>query len=496
MLFLMLLLAEVAWCAETPQWVSRPPAPDGVYHYYVGRAMEEKNLSTAWRAATQDAYETAIKENFGVATSIQATDYQSLERSQLEKRVDEKSQRVRLEKFEQKDNFVQKNGDKVDLYLLFRYPDTEIAKERERLATAVELPSSELTEVGSNQSSSATRVRIESEPPGADVYIDDNRWGVTPLVIKGVMPVGVYEVALRHPRYQDTSEKMILVAGREKIIRKILQPAQSWLRVEPTPSNAKVIIDGSNLGEGETESRLVPAGQDLRVQVEHPDCETMIRVVRLEKNEARTVRISLPMKPDRTPKAPPEERQRPFWPEAEWYQSTWIFGVGFELSESNAPYPYAQSYIGFNFSVERRFFYRLGLRAKASYDMALEGPSQTSSNNTSYSSSSDEEGISGPSFGVGIPIYLSGDDSSFYLMPEWGRISRKIPETYLMKEAGGAQNSKTEKNFIYERTGITLGYQSLSGHYDVWVSHYSYDWREKGKHNSTLMGIAFKWGNP
>ncbi len=492
--WLAFLFVQLAWGADLPGWVSRPPAADGIYHYYVGRSNEEKSLVKAWRAATQDAYETAIRENFGVATSIQASNYESLDRRQLDKRVDEKSQRVRLERFEQKDSFVDRREGSVDLYVLFRYPIAEIEKERARLASAADMPEKELTEIGENSSSSTTQLRIESVPSGADVFINENRWGVTPLLIKGVLPVGVHELSIRHSQYQDVNEKFVLVAGREKGVRKILQPAQGWIRVESTPSNATISVDGRVVGTDESGSPLlVPAGKELQIKAEHPDCETMIRVVKVAKNEARIVRIGLPMLPDRRPKTRPELSREPFWSEPDWYQNTWIWGLGVEMSEPSAPYPFGQATIGFGLLVERRFFYRFGIRAKLMYDMALDPPSEQENSGGSYSSSSSssEEGISGTSFAIGLPIYLSGEAAGFYVMPEWGRISRTIPDTY-GRQSG--TSTKREDHFSYPRKGLTLGYQDLAGHYDIWVTRHIYDWDTKGEHEATLVGVSWSWG--
>jgi len=498
MILLVALFTQFAWGAEAPTWVNRPPSSDGTYNYYVGRSTDEKSLSQAWRAATQDAYETAIRENYGVATSIQASNYETMTSRQLDKRVDEKSQRVRLERFEQMNSHVDRHDSSIDLYLLFRYPVSEIEKEKQRLAADVDLPDAELTEIGENSSSVTTQVRIESVPNGADVFINDNRWGVTPLLIKGVLPVGVYDFSIRHSQFQDVSEKLILIAGKEKSIRKVLQPAQGVLRIEPVPSNAQVTVNGKIIGIGKSDSVVVPAGKDLKIEVSHPDYETMIRVVKIAKNEDRTVRLELPLLPERQAKLEKEvelesaKSSRSFWSDSDWYQNTWIWGLGFEVSEPSAPYPFGQSTLGIGLSVEKRFFYRFGVRGKFMLDSAFESPSGT---NSSSSSSSSENAIYGASFSLGMPIYLSGDSSSIYVMPEVGRIQRKVPDSYYTSNPP-PQNSSSQKikSFSYPRSGVTLGYQDLEHHYDVWVSYHVYTWENDVKHSAWLVGVSYSFG--
>ena len=62
------LLSAVA--NARPDWVSRTPQADSGYRYYVGRASDAANESLGFGQAVRDAYEQAIKENYGFQTRL------------------------------------------------------------------------------------------------------------------------------------------------------------------------------------------------------------------------------------------------------------------------------------------------------------------------------------------------------------------------------------------------------------------------------------------
>jgi hypothetical protein len=75
--FLLLLWAQSADAQNRPDWVNTPHKEDAHYKYYVGRSSEAHNEAVGFQEATQDGYEQAIRENYGVTTRVNAETYES-----------------------------------------------------------------------------------------------------------------------------------------------------------------------------------------------------------------------------------------------------------------------------------------------------------------------------------------------------------------------------------------------------------------------------------
>lgn len=241
---LILLLSCIAAIAEAsssarPQWTTSAPKSDSQYKYYVGRGLEEMSEMEAWRAAKNQAQESAVRENFGVETSIASSSYESFNQVALDKRVREMFPRVRLVDFEQIDSFVENNSGRVSVWILFRYPLYQIALENNRqrkidLSDPVEPV--QFNEVGRPEINYSTILELTSEPLGIPVYIDSDRWGVTPLRVAGVLAVGVHRILLKHENYQDFETDIVLILGSVKKVHSHLLLAVGSLRINERDS--------------------------------------------------------------------------------------------------------------------------------------------------------------------------------------------------------------------------------------------------------------------
>src|SRR5690606_5934964 len=93
-------LAVAASCAMAfgapPEWVARGKAGDATYKYYVGRSSQAANEQQGFNEATREAYEQAIRENFGFQTRIESDAYESSKKSLTTKRIQLLSQDVRV----------------------------------------------------------------------------------------------------------------------------------------------------------------------------------------------------------------------------------------------------------------------------------------------------------------------------------------------------------------------------------------------------------------
>lgn len=116
-------------------------------------------------------------------------------------------------------------------------------------------------------------VTVQSEPAGADVYLDSIRIGTTPLV-DVELPAGTAELGLQKARYQPARIR-IEVAGKQQRQTEQVALAPDWAEVTlaSTPPGAEIAIDDQptgvrtpgtvNVPSGEHELKLSLAGHEV-----------------------------------------------------------------------------------------------------------------------------------------------------------------------------------------------------------------------------------------
>jgi len=91
-------------------------------------------------------------------------------------------------------------------------------------------------------------LKVESNPSGADVYVDDGRAGVSPVKVKELTP-GTHKIRISKDRYQDYHENIFIQEGKPKAIMAGLAPKPFGdLQVNSNPSGAEVFIDDEQKG--------------------------------------------------------------------------------------------------------------------------------------------------------------------------------------------------------------------------------------------------------
>lgn len=93
------------------------------------------------------------------------------------------------------------------------------------------------------------RLRVESDPQGAAVFVDGKEVGKTPALLEKLEP-GKRQVTLAYPGYQEWSTEVNLVPGQEQKIAASLAPIPSGVtfEVRSDPPEALVFIDGGYCG--------------------------------------------------------------------------------------------------------------------------------------------------------------------------------------------------------------------------------------------------------
>lgn len=136
---------------------------------------------------------------------------------------------------------------------------------------------------------------IESEPPGATVYVDRKElgaYGTTPLELP-IAP-GSYRVLLEregsHPAHLD---EVRVKAGQREELSATLSPLVGTLVVRGTPEGAEVRVRGERLGVLPAELAVPPGSH--RVEVSAPGFVTRVETVELEADGRVELDVSLPV---------------------------------------------------------------------------------------------------------------------------------------------------------------------------------------------------------
>lgn len=106
-------------------------------------------------------------------------------------------------------------------------------------------------------------LKITTNPPGAEVHIDDVYMGETPLPIE--KKPGKYRLTIRSKKYREVSEDVVIEDNITKNIHRDLDPVVVEFRIDSDPSRAKVWINGEDMGYTPAILHKEPGNYTVRV---------------------------------------------------------------------------------------------------------------------------------------------------------------------------------------------------------------------------------------
>jgi len=284
---------------DTPDWVSKKPKNDSNYKYYIGRASDSNSEAQGCSEAYRDAQEQALRENYGVKAKIDTQTYSTNEKIELTKRASETSREVQFNSFELVDTYSDQNkNDKYNVWIQYKYPVSEIEKEKAHLSSLVEKK-----EVINFQDASVTQIGVASqpfeivtEPAGAKVLLDGQLLLVrTPLKIN--IENGEHSIQIDHANYKTISQKIIALESKTKRLDYKLEPSYGSINIRTEPSGAMVFIDGKPMGESPLSNIPILSGKEVIIQIKHSEADTYSQTINLGKDETRSINQILPLKP-------------------------------------------------------------------------------------------------------------------------------------------------------------------------------------------------------
>ncbi len=184
----------------------------------------------------------------------------------------------------------------------------------------------------------SARLDITTVPDGAEVWLDGQLVGRTPLQLGGVPPGG-HALRVERPDYAPADLSLMVPEGAQQLpLRFELRPLAASLSIESQPAQAWVRIDGENLGTTPLEGlRLAPGPH--RVELERSGHRPWSERVELAPGESRRVAAQLERAPGRGPQGALER--------SGWVRLGDLVALGpgvtppRKLSAEPAPYPEA-----------------------------------------------------------------------------------------------------------------------------------------------------------
>ena len=140
-------------------------------------------------------------------------------------------------------------------------------------------------------------VVIRSSPSGAEVYVDKEKGsrGRTPLTL-AELPPGSYMFRLQKERYEETSQRFVVVANRmDTLDVGELARVLGRLAVSSMPSGAQVYVEGGEKKRAGETPWLIPdlSPGSYRVRVEHEGYEPVERPVEVRAGENPELTVTL-----------------------------------------------------------------------------------------------------------------------------------------------------------------------------------------------------------
>lgn len=296
---LLFILTPNAFSTERPEWTLKAPPEDATFKYYLGRTSDSPNEQSACASAFRDAFEGAIRSNFGFRARVQTESYTTEKTSSGTTRYDEVTQEVRLQGFEKVDEYIESGeSGRKSCFGLYRYPKSEAEKERIRLQSlGASQKDAEFSVQGIQADAFKGVLEVTTKPSGAVVYIDGERFGKTPLRLIGQLEAGQHQLRIDHVEYEAVDERITAFPNVTTNVHKTLVKASGKVNIITEPYGASLIIDGRPAGLTPLPGWIVEAGVKHRLEVSHPEAEKYVREFEVERGGTANLQITLPLKP-------------------------------------------------------------------------------------------------------------------------------------------------------------------------------------------------------
>ncbi len=137
-------------------------------------------------------------------------------------------------------------------------------------------------------------ISVKSEPANARIFLDGKEVGTTPDVIRSTIS-GSHEVELKLDRYEVWSKRVTIEEDKEKALSAVLRIKAGSLMIESEPTNAKISLDGEEIGTTPNIIRSI-APDTYEVEVRMDGYDVWSEFVDVEGDKEKVLTAVLQMK--------------------------------------------------------------------------------------------------------------------------------------------------------------------------------------------------------
>jgi hypothetical protein len=276
------------------------PSEDEIYKYYLGLSDDTETIKDGLSEAFAQAVQEAIRENYGFVTQINSDSYVTDRENQILKNLKQQSGEISLNGFEKIDSKASLNAktSRYQVRVLYRYNKTAINAELARIKSGSHTPGPAVSKVGLIDNQDLGGIQVNTEPPQASLYLNDEPYLRSPIEIINQIQPGKYRLKIDHPYYETIEQDVFIRANEVTKISKTLVPAKGKFSLESAPTGAKVKIDGVLIGKTPITDFKLTAGIPVRIDIEHVDAYPMsLYSFAVDKDQHRVETLDLKMKP-------------------------------------------------------------------------------------------------------------------------------------------------------------------------------------------------------
>ena len=137
-------------------------------------------------------------------------------------------------------------------------------------------------------------IMIDSEPTKAAIFLNDKEVGTTPETITCLNPAK-YNVEVRLDGYEAWSKSVKVKIGKESVLKAELQIKSGSVSINSKPSNARIYIDGEEVGITPDIIKSIDSGTH-EVEVKKDGYETWSESVDIEADKEKSLTVVLRIK--------------------------------------------------------------------------------------------------------------------------------------------------------------------------------------------------------
>jgi hypothetical protein len=141
----------------------------------------------------------------------------------------------------------------------------------------------------------AGRLAITTSVEGAEVLVDEESVGFTPLEDAIELAAGNHTIRVRRPGYTEFTDVVRIRAGETVDLPVDLMALAMVLTVRSTPEEARVFVDGTFRGTTPTEVELIEGEHSIRVT--HPGHRETVRTITATPGETQALDLELEVIP-------------------------------------------------------------------------------------------------------------------------------------------------------------------------------------------------------